>query len=593
MKYLLLFSFAALSASAQDFCRMDVNPPVKRFQLDVQPSYFISADPNGRYVGVISSGNNIYDMEDVTDGRPKSIKVPGSYDPVFTPDGKYLTIPTGIFYDASEVRSAMQKGDASITPSSLGKGDGAAQSPYQSIGVLSQTATNSSYMYLSDVKEGNSSANLEYFVVDVDHTEKTLLTKSKGNLCGNIPEGNTPMVSQDGKYVSILNTATRSTQIYRINLEGSCPMMVDLGIPTGKVSFDFSANPRRLAFHVDRASTNVTWFSGLGRGITKDTYVMDLNVTGAGRDNEKWNVTGVQRLGVHSEESTGTYYPRFRRDGTLVAISVDNEPRTVDGVTVSNTNYYLDVFQPRNGRTNRSYDPAMMLDPFCDNGTLKDKAFAPLALAYLWKNACDQSTMADRYRDSLLLPPSMDHDACVALVDRFWNQRKEAFLNSPVLFDEFNGPNVTNAAHGTVREHATPGMLAFTPAQLKQSCPAERARARGTNTGGNGRTVETSPEQLMMNKCGGCHDTEHTSAGIAFQSGHNINRTTNNRYQGLNADTAQMAMMAIWGDRMPPGGSEHLRDADKKKMTKYLIDMLPAADRDGFQTQIREMGGSW
>ncbi len=572
---------------------MDVNPPVKRFQLDVQPSYFISADPNGRYVGVISSGNNIYDMDDVVDGKPKSIRVPGSYDPVFTPDGKYLTIPTGIFYDAGEVKSAMQKGEAFITPSSVGKGDSSAQSPYQSIGVLSQTNEKTSYMYLSDVKEGNASADLEYFIADVDHTGKTLTTQKSGTLCSNIPQGNTPMVSQDGKYVSILNTTTRSTQIYRINLEGSCPMMVDLGIPTGKVSFDFNANPRRIAFHVDRASTNVTWFSGLGKGITKDTYVMDLSVTAPDRDNEKWNVTGVQRLGVHSEESTGTYYPRFRKDGTLVAISVDNEPRTIDGVTISNTNYYLDVFQPRNGRTNKVYDPAMMLDPFCDNGTLKDKAFAPLALAYLWKNACDQSSMTDRYRDSLLLPPSMDHDACIALVDRFWSQRREAFLDSPIVFDEFNGPAVTNAAHGTVREHASAAMTAFSPAQLKQSCPAERARERVVHAITPARTVETTAEQLIMNKCGGCHDTEHTSGGIAFQSGHNINRTSNGEYSGLNAGTAQFAMLAIWDDRMPPGGSEHLRDADKKKMTKYLLDFLPAAERTQFQTQIREMGGSW
>lgn len=592
MKYFILFSVVVLNASAQDFCRMDVNPPVKRFSLDVQPSYFISADPNGRYVGVISSGNNIYDMDDVVDGRPKSIKVPGSYDPVFTPDGKYLTIPTGIFYDAGEVKSALQKGESGITPSSVGKGDSAAQTPYQSIGILSSGGGKTSYMYLSDVKEGNSSADLEYFVAEVDDAAKTLTTKSSGTLCANMPQGNTPMVSQDGKYVSILNTQTRSTQIYKINLGGSCPMMVDLGIPTGKVSFDFGTNPRRLAFHVDRASTNVTWFSGLGKGITKDTYVMDLNVTGS-RDNEKWNVTGVQRLGVHSEESTGTYYPRFRKDGTLVAISVDNEPRTIDGVTTPNTNYYLDVFNPRNGRTNRTYDPAMMLDPFCDNGTLKDKAFAPLALAYLWKNACDQSSMTDRYRDSLLLPASMDHDACVALVDRFWSQRKEAFLNSPIMFDEFNGSNVTNASHGTVREHASASMLAFSAADIKRSCPAERAGAREVHTANPGRTVETTPEQLIMNKCGGCHDTEHTSAGIAFQNGHNINRTSSDSYMGLNADTAQMAMMAIWGTRMPPGGSEHLREADKKKMTKYLMDLLPAADRTQFQNQIREMGGSW
>jgi hypothetical protein len=592
-----LFIAVLLSGTAfaqENWCKMNSNPPTQRYELDVQPSWFISADPNGRYVGVIGSGNHVYDLQSTS--GPKSIQVPGSYDPVFTPDGKYLTIPGGEFYDANKIRAALNSNQGSYDTAPIGSEDGAAATPYQSIGILSESAQRTSYMYISDVREGDSNANLEYFIADVDHSTKKLTTRKKGTFCSNIPTGNTPMISQDGKYVSVLNHESRSTQIYKINLDGDCPMMVDLGVPTGKVSFDFSTNPRKVAFHVDRASTNVTWFSGLGEGITKDTYVMDLAVERPGAANEKWKITGVQRLGVHTEDGTGTYYPRFRKDGTLVAISWDKNNRSINDSSYRDTHYYLDVFNLQRGQTNKSYDAALMSDPFCDDGKLEDKAFAPLALAFLWKDACDSSGLADRYRDSLLLTPAMDRNACIQLVDRFWSQKKEAFLSSPVNFDQFQGTDVRSVNRGSVRERSSAVALAYGPNELKAACPAASGRTPTNDTTAVSlidRVVETKPDQLIMNKCGGCHDTEHPNAGLAFQNGHDLNRTDTADTKGVSAATAPMMLNAIWKDRMPPAGSENLRSADKKAMTKYLLDFVDPARRAQIETRIRNMGGSW
>lgn len=589
----ILATFSVGAFAQDNLCRMDQNPPVKRFQLDRQPSYFISADPTGRYVGVISSGNHVYDL-DSTGPTPKQIQVPGSYDPVFTPDGKYLTIPGSTFYDANEVRAGLQRGESQITPTQIGSsGGGRAASPYQSIGIVKESPQKSSYMYISDVREGSSTADLEYFVADVDHRTKSMTVQRQGTLCPNMPEGNTPMVSNDGKYVSVLNTQTRSTQIYRINLDGNCPMMVDLGVPTGKVSFDFNTNPRKIAFHVDRSSTNTTWFSGLGQGITKDTYVMDLNVNNPGASNENWSVTGVQRLGVHSKEGTGTYYPRFRRDGTLVAISWDQAQRQVGGNTYTDTNYYLDVFNLQNGAT-RPYDNDLMSNTFCEDGQLSDKAFAPLALAYLWKNVCDNSGLTDRYRDSLLLAPALNREACLGLVDRYWSERREAFLNSPVNFDQFSGGGVRTISRGSVRERSSQVALAYGPDEIKAACPRDSARtpAAATVVTSTASVIATTPEQLLMNKCGGCHDTDHASAGIAFQDGHNINRENHGSISGLNANTAPMAIMAMWGSRMPPAGSENIRDEDRVRMTNYLMQFVEAPMRDTLRQQIQRQGGS-
>lgn len=598
MKNLFFFAgLLSLNAFAQEnWCRMNINPPTQRLELDRQPSYFISADPTGRYVGVIGSGNHVYDLQS-RGGQPKHIQVPGSYDPVFTPDGKYLTIPGGTFYDANQVRTALNSGQSSFNESPVGKGTGGAQTPYQSIGIVSESPQKSTYRYMSDVREGDSTADLEYFEAEIDHTTKQMRTTRSGTFCRNIPTGNTPMLSNDGKYVSVLNHQTRSTQIYRVNLEGECPMMADLGVPTGKVSFDFGTNPRKLAFHVDRASTNATWFSGLGEGITKDTYVMDIQVERPGAANEKWNVSGVQRLGVHTTDGTGTYYPRFRRDGSLVAISWDKTSRTVNGETYTDTNYYLDTFNLQRGQTNKSYDAALMADPFCDDGTIEDKVFAPLALAFLWKDACDSSGLAERYRDSLLLTPAMDRNACLQLVDRFWTQKREAFLNSPVTFDQFEGTDVTSVNRGTVRERSSQVALGYGPNELKAACPADSGRTPTNDTTEVTRfegKVETSPDQLLMNKCGGCHDTEHPNAGIAIQNGHEINTGSTGPNRGVNAQTAPQLLNAIWANRMPPAGSENLRMEDKKAMTKYLLDMVTdPARRTRLENTIRRQGGSW
>lgn len=591
---LLLLGFTVSAFAQENLCELDQNSPTKRYQLDRQPSYFISADPTGRYVGVISSGNHVYDLES-TGPKPKEIQVPGSYDPVFTPDGKYLTIPGATFYDADKIRNALNQGEDQITPPAVGTSAGSrASSPYQSIGILKESSQKSSYMYISDVRENNPTADLEYFIADVDHGSKKMEVARTGTLCPNMPEGNTPMVSNDGKYVSVLNTKTRSTQIYRINMDGNCPLMVDLGIPTGKVSFDFETNPRKIAFHVDRASTNITWFSGIGQGISKDTFVMDLNVNNPGAENETWSVTGVQRLGVHNEDGTGTYYPRFRKDGTLVAISWEKENRQVGDSTYPETKYYLDVYDLDRGRFTPKYDAESLATPFCEDEQLSDNTFSALALAYLWKNACDKSGLADRYRDSLLITPSMNREACEKLVESHWASKKAEFLDSPLMLDEFSGGGVHSVQKGKIKDRTSSVALAFGKDDLKSACPQEGARtpAAATVVTAVAEQVETTPEQLVMNKCGGCHDTDHAAAGLAFQDGHNINSENQGPLMGLSASTAPMAIAAMWESRMPPAGSENIRDEDRIKMTKYLLNFVEAPMRESLKQRIQQMGGS-
>ena len=597
---LALLATGALAQTPENpVCSLEETPALQRFELDGSPSWFISADPTGRYVGVIIGGNHVYDLKaPFVDGRPVKIGVPGGVDPVFTPDGAYLTLPGGLFYPADVIRAEIgQRSDS--TTQEVFDGESGAESAYQSVGMLPSDPGSSRYIFTSDVMEGDTNAELGFFIARVDKSTGQFTQEKAGELCANIAEGNTPMLSNDGKFLSIMNPRTRSTQIYKIDVNGGpCTMMVDLGVPTGKVSFNFDPANRKIAFHVDRHSTNTGWFSGLGNNISKDVYVMDFTVRDEGTQREQWEIGGVQRLGVHDEGGSGTYYPRFRLDGTLVAVTVEPKVRQVNGEQVVDRGYYLEVFNPANGRYNRAYRPDLMLAPMCGN-RLKDDVFAPLALAELWRNVCGNAGLSDRYRDSLLLVPSMSGPACRALVDRYWAEGRAGFLASTVLFDRFTlDMQQDEVKLGAVGDIASARALAFGPEEIKAACPGDdRVAEVPTDVTTIEGDTQNPPEVTIMNKCGGCHDDHTPSGGYAFQTGHNLNTRNLTNATGLNADSAEASLASIWDEdklphlRMPPEGSEELRPRDREQITRYLLDLLPVDRRARAEEMIRRNGG--
>ena len=515
---LTLAVLSPLAMAADDYCKVDANTPIQRFQLDVKPSWFISADPAGRYVGVIGDGNHIYDLQSGGDGQPDSIRVPGSYDPVFTPDGRYLTVPPGEFYRADNYRRALAAGQPSASSPRLGTGQGA-EAAYQSVGVVQDGAQQSRYLYISDAQNGNARADLGFFVADVNHQNGQFNQVKSGSLCPNIDEAHTPMISPDGQYLSILNPRTRSTQIYRLpaynQLDGgNCQMVSDLGVPTGKVSFDFSANPRRLAFHVDQSNTNVGWFASIDEGRTKDTYVMELGVTAPGTASERWSINEVQRLGLHTEAGTGTYYPRWRRDGTLVAMSIET------GAS-GNPEYYLDVFNPEFGKSVAG-NAINLRDPAvgCDANARAN--FASLAIAYLWQQMCDESELPMRGRDYLRITPWLNRDSCLELVNERWDALKGQFANSQLVRDTLTangngayGPSSQN--QGAIDDVYCQQVLGMTRAQLAGYCPAAHSPGgRAETVVSSANTQEQTPQQVFNAQCGGCHSDQDPKGGLAF-----------------------------------------------------------------------------
>lgn len=586
---LLLLAPAAWS---QDLCKVDGNPPIQRFGLDRAPNYFISADPNGRYVGVIGGGNHIYDMH--SGSPPKSVQVPGSFDPVFTPDGRYLTVPPGAFYDADAYRDGLARGveDMSSPYANLVGRDNATPAAYQSVGTLSDGADKSQYLYISDSMQNKPTADLSFFVAEVDHATKSMKRVKTGTLCDNIGEAHTPMISSDGQYLSILNPLTRSTQIYRVDLNGGpCRMVTDLGVPTGKVSFDFGTNPRRLAFHVDQTGTNVGWFSQISGGISKDTFVMDLDVQNAGTANETWQTSGIQRLGVASQGDTGTYYPRWRRDGTVIAIS--NQGKDSEG----NGRFSIDVFDPANGKT-LAPEKVQLRDPESNCGQMGAESYAALAIAFLWEEACNVGQLPFRMRDSLRVTPWLNHDSCLALIDQKWDALRSTFATAP----QFRDVIVRSGAMyegSTVQASAAADMycqqvLGMSKDQLKAYCPNAWSADQQVQTAVTVAEVQQdTPQQAFNRQCGGCHSTQDAKGGYAFMNydtGEANTRAFNpsTGQSGLTASSAERAIngylnpQTVPGARMPPPGSAPIDVLQKKKITEYLIQFLDPAKRQKY-----------
>ncbi len=538
----LFLIFSTSTWSVEIDCSLNTTPIVGRVRLDNAPNYFISADPDGKYTAVIDSSqsNILVNMEDGS-----SQTVPGSVDPVFTPDGKFLTLPGGKFYAMDEISEKVDNGQpARGVSSSFNSGQGGV---YQSIGILpGSTDSKKTYRYMDD------QAGASYFDVEMkfDSSGKVISSKRKTSskrLCTEASSRDTPMMSKDGKYLSILNFETHTTQIWRVNDNGTCNMMVDIGVPTGKVDFGFAPGAPQITFHVDEVGNDWKYFSGFSTGMRKSVYVMNLDINGSG-DEESWSVRDMAKVVSPDTENglgKGSYYPRFRKDGKIVAVTQVREGDDAD--------YYLDVV----GVNSLNYQPfnpeitsgRVTLDPDCksENTTMFQ---AQIALGLLWAQTC--TNYSDRLRnvDLNLIPLGMNRAACLEMVDKKWgsveldvegrNRRLQQRYSNEMQTDWVDPRVVSND-----------DIMRLSVDELKAACP----QANTSNTlaaeveviGGEGNSHgPLSVEGVVSRRCIGCHESRNVSLN---EDGTVIRSDTNGPFIDFaNINTAEDAM--VWRQRV-------------------------------------------
>lgn len=582
MKKLLLLNTLLLSfsfAQQEPYCELQTTTAERKVKLPAAPSWFISVHPDGDKAAVIMSGlggNNIVSLDEVDDeGLPKTMRVPGGVDPVYTPDGWFLSEP-GTFYDNDKLEDNFKNNKNSKGMEATGRVP--VSSVYQSIGVTNKSANEHDYMYIADpnpVENGNLQFAIVRGTKDRRTNEKKISTVKTGTLCANNPDfrAHTPMISRDGKYLSVINDKTNTTQIFRVGADGSeCKLVVDIGVPTGKVSFDFSeTTPRKLAFHVDRYSTNIGWFQEPGSNLSKDSYVMTLDVEGKG-DNEVWKPKTIQKLSHNAKKGTGVYYPRFTRDGKIVAVNDTGD------------DYFLERYDPNTG-VDFEYNELAFSDlnsnSFHCSPQESDQLKALYGLASLYAKICDKSYSSVRMKDAILIQPFLDQDACKQLVEEYWENTK-----STLSAEKANAKIIDSSTFDLSYED----VLAV--------CPEKKSKTAVETVVVDNRVNEETPEDAFKAVCSGCHLPAHPSGGFMFinDSGA-INTKSIGGHSGLNANTAERSLNTILNPQslnpMPPSASDghagyEMDPIRKEKVVKYLMDFLPEAKRRAYQDKLNQ-----
>jgi len=547
-----LVSLMALSLSfsvhaADDSCKLFQTKASASTALKRAPSYFISPDPNGKYVGVITPGGNT--LVDLRNGN--SVKFPDTYDPVFTPDGKYITTPGGNFFVSTDAHEKIDKNESAAGVKRIhNKG---MEGVYQSLGTVKDEGGKTTYRMIDDT------AGVSWQEYTITHSNKAVKQKmgSSKKLCPGI-KTDTPMLSKDGKYLSIYNKDTGTTQIYNIeeNVKSGkpCHKVLDLGFPTGKVSFDYSNG--QIAFHVDSVQTQTNYFSGISSRLRKDSFVLKIDKQGSGA-NEKWTPTSFTKMNLtdgKADLGTGTYYPRFRKDGSIVTV-VQHKSGLQD-YTLDTVNQNDIAWQPFKAYL---FDPDMYST--C-NADQKKEIRSLYALGELWTQICGNYDKM-RFQDTLKVPFGMDHDSCVKLIKDKWKgsmKGKVQTAGKKALQSQSSKSNALKIEN--VDQLTMEDLIAVCPPKFQIS-----SSGRPTMVGMFGdRKPKTGPEILEV-KCAGCHESQREDRPYIDFS--------NPSKADINAWAQHTFNKSLPKDQqMPPSDENQLEPEEEKTLKEYFIKVL-------------------
>jgi hypothetical protein len=493
--------------------------------------YFISAEGNNTYY-IAGSQNWLKDLTEQT-----SVAIPGSIDPVPTPDGKWLTVPGMSFYNMKDILAKKAAGeDASNVPAVVD--DGGLSGVYQSIGQMPARNGNDVYRVITDTNgvtfqdyeanQGNGG--------DVPASVKPVHAAGGQRMCPDMDssEMQMPMLSKDGRYLSLYSAQDRATKIFEIE-EGTwkCREVLNLGFPTGKVDFNFDNS--KLTFHVDAFDLHTGYFSGVDEHMTKDIYTVDLTKDSNGKIN---GAKTISRLSFSGRKGSGTYYPRFNKAGKIMAARDEDNA------------YSISTFNPDFGYKMPFWSPTGSVPQ-----SSRD-AVARYALGALWNKTCAKEGYAfDSVTEAAFAALSLDPKACRELAKKHWATRQEEIKT---------------------QLRAVQGMQANFLDELNEdallaACPALDHVGHEGEVPVRGELLASryNIKQILSGRCQECH----TGAWEDPNSGRKapfIDFT-----QPLTLDRVKMSRRMInlrpgHRYRMPPNGAGQLADEETQILNDYL-----------------------
>ena len=420
-------AFTALMASADpdQMCQLETTRPGERLTFLPGPaSFFISTFPtNANLVGVIdeTDGNYIIDMGSEPDenGNHRKISVPGSYDPVFSPDGKLMSVSSGVFsfYEVADIQKLFDGGATDASNVSPVISDEAMQGAYQSIGMpkgykttmLPDGAQQAVYRAIIEtLDDGASNLTVRDYTVKYSAEGKYLehtLSEAQ-SLCPDY-KLKTPKISKSGKYLAAYSIDEKETKIFEIDLTRddnnqqihSCKEVpgIDFGMQTGKVDFNFDDS--LIAYHITRYETDIEvepdWPITISANERRDVYVAKI---------EDQTLQSISRITPPSGYGEGGWYPSFAQNDQLVymtkLVATNESSHGLVRVNPHTMEYLPYAFSPRS------------LDD-----DAKRQAHALHAIANIAKQSCNwQENIDSLLVDILTLTPK----GCREMVTNYW-----------------------------------------------------------------------------------------------------------------------------------------------------------------------------
>lgn len=181
---------------------------------------------------------------DLASGQERQI--PGTVDPVATPDGRLLTRPGLIWYDVGRLRA----GDT--LPLAI---DRSLPDEYQSISALGSAGSTRRYRVATGWK-----MNVRYrdYVATLGADSVVQRIDTVGVPAIPCPQRSfsLPISAKTGHDFSVLDVATQTSKIVSIDSSGVCTDRMDLGFAAGKFAFGYDGT--RVAFSTSRIDVDAT-----------------------------------------------------------------------------------------------------------------------------------------------------------------------------------------------------------------------------------------------------------------------------------------------------------------------------------------------
>jgi hypothetical protein len=452
-------------------CRIPT-PTVREIPLQNRPNYFFRPFPDSQTGSYAGTDENF--MIDYGDGTqpPVERKVPGRWDPVPTPDERYLTVPSNdrdiiglSFYKMSDVRRPPYGSQKAIYEDKQMTG------VYQSLGVVS-TGGGGATTYRAIVAHNGTLRVRDYTLTPDPSAPNGVRVEAQGDhpnrLCHNLPdlELSLPMISKDGTQMAGVDVKAGVTKIYDLSPDGSCREAINLGIFTGKVDFGYDGDT--IAFHVFNNQVNGTEYID----VPSNERLANVYV---------YKRSQGQMIRITNNTDSNSVYPAFRRDGSLVFLQ---QPH--GAANGSSEKSKLVIVDPRR------FD-AHEFDQFrADSPEAKARLSRLTALGVLWAEVCSTDSEDISQQSAVLDTLSLGRDRCLKLVRTYWDRFKSLIFAQ--AFPQLHPAQPSELA-------------AFSAGDLEKTCPAAPSEPTptpvATDPPGGGRPDRTP--QDIIGLCRNCH----------------------------------------------------------------------------------------